>query len=375
MAKEFGVALRTVQRWVLRAGSERIDRVAWGDLPRGGRRKRVATSLRMENLILRIRKQLREKSDLGDHGAVMIQSVLKERGLKKIPSLRTIGRILLRRGALDGRRRVRRPPPPKGWYLPRVAARLADIDCFDFIEDLRLRGGIGVNILTGISLHAGLCASWVRSAWTAKATAQSLIAHWRAHGLPEYAQFDNDTIFCGARQFRDSFGRVIRLCLQLGVTPVFAPPHETGFQAVIESFNGRWQEKVWQRFMHDDHEAIQACADRFTFAACLRAAPRIDAAPARRPFPKNWKPDYQLPLQGTVIYLRRTNHRGQVEVQRRNYLIDPLWPHRLVRAEVDLTNHQIRFYRLRRRHPDDQPLIDTVKYVPPRKRFRADDRH
>jgi hypothetical protein len=313
VAKKFGVALRTVQRWVQRAANDRIDRVAWLDRPRGGRRKTVATSLRIENLILRIRKQLREKSDLGDHGAVMIQLVLKERGLKKIPSVRTIGRILLRRGALDGRRRVRRPPPAKGWYIPRVAAKRADVDCFDFIEDLHLRGGADVNIMTAISLHTGLCASWVRSSWTAKVTAETLIAHWRAHGLPQYAQFDNDTIFCGARQFPDSFGRVIRLCLQLKVIPVFAPPHETGFQAVIESFNGRWQQKVWQRFMHTDHDAIQACADRFTFAARQRAAPRIDAGPARRPFPKNWKPDYQRPSKAlsSICVVRTTVVRSR----------------------------------------------------------------
>jgi hypothetical protein len=329
----------------------------------------------MENLILRIRKHLRTKSDLGEFGAAAIQRTLQERGLKKIPAVRTIGRIVLRRGALDGRQRIRRPPPPKGWYLPRVVARKAELDSFDFVEDLALRGGADVNILTGISLHGGLCGSWVRSCWTAKVTAQTLIAHWRECGLPEYAQFDNDTIFCGARQFRDSFGRVIRLCLQLGVTPVFAPPHETGFQSVIESFNGRWQQKVWQRFYHDDLDAIQACSDRFTLAARRRAAPRIDAAPPRRVFPKNWRPDYQAPLQGTVIYLRRTNARGEVEVQRRKYLLDSLWPHRLVRAEVDLSNHQIRFYRLRRRQHDQQPLITTVEYTPPTKRFRADDPH
>jgi hypothetical protein len=329
----------------------------------------------MENLILSVRKQLKDKSDLGEFGAVAVHCALTERGLKKIPSVRTIGRVLLRRGALDGRQRVRRLPPPKGWYLPRVAAKLAELDCFDFVEDLTLRGGAEVNILTGISLHGGLCDARVRPAWTAKFTAQALIAHWRGHGLPDYVQFDNDTIFCGARQFRDSYGRIIRLCLQLGVTPVFVPPHETGFQAVIESFNGRWHLRVWQRFFHVDHAAIQACSDRFTLAARQRAAPRIEAAPARHPFPKNWKPDYQRPLQGTVIYIRRTNHRGEIEVQRRHYSLDPLWSHRLVRAEVDLTNHEIRFYRLRRREPNDQPLIKTVKYIPPKKRFRGDDLH
>ena len=329
----------------------------------------------MENLILRIRKYLLEKSDLGEFGAVAIRRALTERGLKKIPSLRTIGRVLLRRGALDGRQRVRRPPPPKGWYLPRVAARLAELDCFDFVEDLRLQGGAPVNILTAISLHGGLCGAWVRPSWTAVFTAQTLIEHWREHGLPDYAQFDNDTIFCGARQFRDSFGRVIRLCLQLGVIPVFTPPHETGFQALIENFNGRWQVRVWQRFFHLDHQAIQDCSDRFTRAMCRRAAPRADAAPRRRPFPIRWKPNYQLPLQGTVIYLRRTNDRAQVEVQRRSYLVDPLWTHRLVRAEVDLSNHDIRFYRLRRREPPHQPIVHTANYNPVHKRFRADDPH
>ena len=337
--------------------------------------RKLATSARMENLILKTRKQLRDESDLGEYGAAAIHRALVEHGSKKIPSLRTIGRILLRRGALDGRRRVRRPPPPKGWYLPPVAARQAELDCFDFIEDLHLRGGAPVNILTGISLHGGLCGAWVQPGWTAKITAETLIGYWREHGLPDYAQFDNDTIFCGARQFRDSFGRVIRLCLQLGVTPVFTPPHETGFQALIENFNGRWQVRVWFRFHHENYAAIQARSDRFTCALRHRAAPRIEAAPPRRPFPVNWKPDYQRPLEGTVIYLRRTNERGHVEVQRRNYLIDPLWTNRLVRAEVDLSNHEIRFYRLRRRQPDDQPLCQTVAYTPPKKRFRADDSH
>jgi hypothetical protein len=326
-------------------------------------------------MILQLRKQLRDQSDLGEFGAAAIHRALVERGLKKIPSLRTIGRVLLRRGALDGRRRVRRPPPPKGWYLPPVVARQAELDSFDFIVDLRLRGGAPVNILTGISLHAGLSAAWVRPSWTAKITAEMLIEHWKEHGLPNYAQFDNDTIFCGARQFRDSFGRVIRLCLQLGIIPVFAPPHESGFQALIENFNGRWQVRVWLRFFHEDHQAIQDCSDRFTRAMHQRAAPRIEAAPPRRLFPMMWKPDYQRPLEGTVIYLRRTNDRGEVEVQRRTYLIDPLWNHRLVRAEVDLSNHKIHFYRLRRKEPDDQPLIRTVAYVPPTKRFRADDSH
>lgn len=368
--REYRVSLSTVQYWVARANGQRLDRVDWNDAPRGGRRAACATAPRLENLVLRLRKQLKDSSDLGEFGAAAIHRALQERGIKHIPSVRTIGRILLRRGVLDGRRRVRRPPPPKGWYLPRIAAGKAELDSFDFVEGLVIRGGTDVMVLNALSLHSGLCASWVKSAWTAKFTVETLIAYWREHGLPDYAQFDNDTLFQGGHRWPDSFGRVIRLCLQLDVVPVFAPPRETGFQAAIENYNGRWQQKVWRRFRHDDLDSLQNCSERFVLAARQRAAPRFDSAPRRHPFPEDWTLNLQLPLQGLVVFLRRANDRGEVELLGHRYLVDPLWPHRLVRAEVDLTRKSIRFYRLRRREPDLQPLINTASYQPPNKRFQ-----
>ena len=364
------MSLSTVQYWVRRAGNQRADRVDWDDAPRGGRRAARATPQRIENLVLRTRRQLKVSSDLGEYGAAAIHRVLVERGLKRIPTVRTIGRILLRRGALDGRRRVRRPPPPKGWYLPRVAAHQAELDSFDFVEGLVIRGGIDVMVLNVISLHGGLCGSRVRSAWTARFTVETLVAHWREHGLPEYVQFDNDNLFLGNRIYPDAVGRVIRLCLQLQVTPVFVPLYETGFQAVIENYNGRWQAKVWHRFQFRNLADLSRQSERFVTAARRRAAPRIEAAPPRCPFPEDWKLDLQLPLTGTVVFLRRTDEHGVVEVLLHRYLVDPLWSHRLVRVEVDYSKHEIRFYRLRRTQPAQQPLIMAVPYHPPDKPFR-----
>jgi hypothetical protein len=369
VAERFRVSLRTVQVWVARAGDQRLDRVDWSDRPRGGRRERASTPSRTEDLIVRVRKHLQESSPLGECGAAAIYRELERRQVAAIPSVRTIGRILRRRGVLDGQRRVRRPPPPPGWYLPRVAGRKAELESFDFVEGLVIRGGIDVMVLNGMTIHGGRCSSWVGSSWTAKRAVTTLVAHWRAVGLPGYAQFDNDTIFQGAHQWPDSFGRVTRMCLQLGVVPVFAPPRETGFQAAIESYNGRWQAKVWRRFDHDSLRTLRRHSDRYVTAARVRTAARQDAAPARQPFPADWNLDLQKPLGGTVIFLRRTNQEGAVDLLARSYPVDPGWPHRLVRAEVDLTRGEIRFYRLRRREPKDQPLIRTVPYETPKKRF------
>ncbi len=58
-------------------------------------------------------------------------------------------------------------------------------------------------------------------------------------------------VFKALISLRTPLEESIRLCLSLGVTAVFAPPRETGFQAAVESFNARWQAKVWQRFHFD----------------------------------------------------------------------------------------------------------------------------
>jgi transposase len=370
VARRFGVALATVRLWVARAGSERLDRVDFSARPPGRRQPVNRSSQDLEDLVLTLRRELKDKSDLGEFGARAIRDALKAKGIAPLPSTRTIGRILERRGALDGRRRTRRPAPPPGWYLPELAARRAELDSSDIVEGLVIKGGTPVEVLNAVSLHGGLVASWPMGVVTAVAAVESLVGHWRAVGLPDYAQFDNDTIFQGPHQHKDVVGRVARTCLGLGVVPVFAPPREPGFQAAIENYNGRWQAKVWARFTHESLEGLQDQSARYVTASRLRAAARIEAAPPRRPFPKDWVPDLQAAPRGRIIYLRRTGAAGGVELLGRHFEVDATWPHRLVRAEVDLDADRIRFYALRRRDPGHQPLLREVPYKLPRRRFR-----
>jgi len=42
--------------------------------------------------------------------------------------------------------------------------------------------------------------------------------------MPDYAQFDNGTVFQGPHQYPDAVGSATRMCLLLGVVPVFALP-------------------------------------------------------------------------------------------------------------------------------------------------------
>jgi hypothetical protein len=368
VARTFHVSLLTVQRWVDRAQDHRLDRVDWADrspIPKTVHR----TPRETENLVLSVRRELKDLSDLGEYGAPAVYRELTDRGYDSVPSVRTIGRIFRRRGVLDGHVRVRRPAPPRGWYLPAVAARDAELDSFDIVEGLVIQGGIEVEILTALSLHGGLPGAWPGPPVTATIVVSALIEHWRTVGLPAYAQFDNDTRFEGAHQFRDSISRVMRLCLSLKVVPVFAPVQEPAFQAGLENFNGRYQVRVWTRFHHENIAALRDRSSRHIAAYRRRAAARIEAAPLRRRFPTDWTLDLQAPVNGQIIFLRRSTEHGSVRLLGRSFTVDSLWCHRLVRCEVDLSAEQIQFYALRRRDPDSQPLLASVPYVPPRKPF------
>jgi len=368
VATRFGVSVSTVSLWVERSAGQRLDQGLFADRKPGRAWNR--TQADREQRLLRTRAWLRDRSVLGEYGADAIQRELCTE--PPLLSRATINRVLKRYGVTDAHRRVRRPPPPRGWYLPEVAAGRAEVDCFDFIEDLKIAEGPLVDVLTGKSLLGTLTDAWVLSQLSAKGAGACLLGRWGRDGLPAYAQYDNGTVFQGAHQFPDAVGRTSRLCLALGVIPVFVPPLEHGMQNTIESFNGLWQAKVWQRHHVANIAELQACSDRYIAAHRARTQTATEAAPARRPMPKDFELNLHAPLTGQMIFIRRTSESGHAYLLGQRFAVSPDWPHRLVRCEVDFDHHCIRCFALRRRTPTEQPLLATIEYHRPDKPFQGE---
>lgn len=364
------MSVSTAAHWVAHARGQRLDRVQFASRKPGRASNRTPAA--MERRVLKVRQELRERSVLGEHGPDAIRRVLQQSlGSAACPARSTVHRILVRHGVLDGARRQRRPAPPKGWYLPNLASANAELDAFDFIEDLKIADGPLVSVLTGTSLHGALVDAWIRERPNAQNTLATLLQRWRLDGLPTYAQFDNDTIFQGAHQWADTVGRISRLCLALQIIPVFAPPREPGFQNAIESFNALWQSKVWQRHRFANLADLSDVSARYIAAYRTKTVARREAAPQRRSFPTHFALDLSAPLRGTMIFLRRTDDIGNTNFLGRSFVVDRQWAHRLVRCEVDFTHDLIRFYALRRREPQAQPLLRELPYLRPHKPFQG----
>jgi hypothetical protein len=352
---------------VQRAGDGPLPTVEWANRSRAPQRVADKTEASLERRICALRKELEKESALGFRGAEVIAEQLREQGLEPVPSVRTIGRILARQGLLDARGRVRRPAPAPGWYLPDLHGGGVELDSFDVIEDLPLEGLC--QVFTTRALFGAAVGAWPAAQTNTTEIVEFMQEHWRGHGLPGFAQFDNDTRFPGGHNHPDVVGRVMRLCLALGVTPVFAPPLQQGFQGMIEHFNGLWQKKVWQRFHHPSLEALVVASHRFTDAYQQRLARQRPDAPARRSFPAGFKLDWQRPLRGQLIYVRQTDEHGKVKLLGHEFLVAATWQHRLVRCEVDLDRHEVRCYQLRRKAPTEQTLLATHEHHLPERRF------
>jgi hypothetical protein len=93
--------------------------------------------------------------------------------------------------------------------------------------------------------------------------ANSLLRCWKAMGLPDFLQIDNELSFRGSNKYPRSFGLVIKLCLHFGVAPVFIPAGEPWRNGVIEKFNDTYNKKFFRRQWFPSYATLKRQSKNF----------------------------------------------------------------------------------------------------------------
>lgn len=187
-------------------------------------------------------------------GAQVIEWELEDLGVKPLPSLRTINRIL-RREDLTHRRTGRYVP--KGREYPKlVGQRVNEVHQTDYVGPCYLNGPVRFYSLNSVDLATGRCAINPVLSKAGQDTVDAIWSSWCRLGVPEHQQVDNEAVFYGSRRHPRGMGNLIRLCLLNGVEPWFIPIGEPWRNGVVEKFNDHYQARFLSKVVMNGVEEL-----------------------------------------------------------------------------------------------------------------------
>ncbi len=173
-------------------------------------------------------------------GAQAIHWEIEDLGVRPLPSIRTINRILSR-NELTHRRTGKYEA--KGTIYPTLPALLPNqTHQADLVGPCYLKGPVrfySLNIVDTATIRCGVHPSLFKSGQT---IFDGLWEAWKRMGIPERIQVDNAMSFFGSPKHPRGMGPLIRLCLHNDVEPWFIPMAEPWRNGMIESFNDRYQQ-------------------------------------------------------------------------------------------------------------------------------------
>lgn len=334
--------------------------------PSGPKSPANRTTSEIEELVQFARHTLYNKELFCGAQAILWQ--LKEWNIEPLPSLRTINRIL-RRHDLTHKRTGRYSPKGVPYPAPE-ATRPNDVHQADFIGPRFFDTG-GANrrfyVLNCVDVKTGRCA--VQAITNGKSDANKAFWKiWRRLGLPKYLQVDNEMTFRGSPKAPRSLGPLIRLCLPMGIEPVFIPVREPWRNGVIEKFQEFWDQGVWRKqkilnaaALHKENLAFEKKHNRSWRYSKLDGKTPLQAlanANVRLTYPETPAQPKDFPGRlesGRYHLIRFIRSDGKLDVFGEKFHVDPDLYYEYVWATIDIEKQ-----RLYLKHDGEQ--VDDWKY-------------
>lgn len=344
------VILKIVLRsraWLCKC-KKRYRRYGWKGLQsqsRKPKRSAHAYSSTIRRLVVQAYRRV-QKRPWGLRGVGAVRRELRVTfRLRPTPSTSTIKRVLRERGIVKRQQPSKREPfYPKPRPTPSYT-----IHAMDWTERF-LRGGKKVFAFHTFDLETRACKQTIFADKTTASVIHHLKNVWKTRGIPQALQMDNDAAFYGSRKVPHLFGRIIRLCLYVGLEPIFIPVGEAERNGDVEQVHRTWDKAVWQQVRFDSVQAAQDFTPQFEQwymneyeppklkgqtsheAQCEHPRSRLTATLCRT------IPDTLPIIAGRIHFIRRVSANGTIEVLNEQWHISKrlageyvwatLWTHR-----------------------------------------------
>jgi hypothetical protein len=174
-------------------------------------------------------------------GARTIQKEWRRRYPEPAPSLRTLQRVLKRHPLT-----TQAPKPCRHAYRPHPDAPFPDAVHATAIITRWITGGEVVQTFNSVDVYRNDVSSTSHTTQTAVAACEHSLQTWQQLGIPDVAQFDNESAFSGGHH-PWVLGKVVRLCLSMGIEVLFIPLGEADYNSPVETFNHLWAQPFWGR--------------------------------------------------------------------------------------------------------------------------------
>lgn len=197
--------------------------------------------------------------------------------------------------------------------------------------------------------------------------ASSLLRCWKAVGLPDFLQLDNELSFRGSNRHPRSPGLVIRLCLHFGVQPVFIPIGEPWRNGVIEKFNDTYNRKFFRRQWFASYSMLKRQSKNFQRFhnkhhrySCLKGKTPLEVIQKDTFKPVklggNTKlPDLDTVPDGNIILIRFIRSDRILDIFGEKFKVSKTLVYSYVKAVIVTKIHTLQLYL-------GEELVDTFDY-------------
>jgi putative transposase len=300
-----------------------------------------------ERMVCEVRKRLLG-TRYSQRGVLAIQWQLEQLGLRPVPPVWTINRILKRNGL------VSKPVyTPRGTPYPTPdAVGPGDVQQLDVVGPRHLTGGgrfYGIHVIDVCSNAVALAVAAVQNS---AAIAQAIVAAWQRLGVPRMLQVDNGLAFRGSNRYPRSFGLVLRLSLYLGVEVVFIPEGEPWRNGVVERFNDVYDKLFFRPTRFADVADLgrellifeQFHNRSHHYAKLAGQTPGdVHGREARNLLPPDFDTTALSWRDGRVSFIRLTDRHGTVRISGERFAVDSGLVHEYIKGTVDTGRQTLEF--------------------------------
>jgi hypothetical protein len=350
IALSAGKSRKWVHHWIKRYKSNPAVINWFEDESKAPKKVNSTLDAEIEKQILFIRKELMNEK-MAQIGAISIQYECERRGIKPVPAIWTINRVIAKYG-LNKQTSVHKTPkdyPELFWHTHQM----------DLVGPRYIKGDGKFYSVNLIDITTRSCFVKAVRTKSSEGIVQTIASFWQTHGMPDALQMDNELAFRGSNRYPRSFGSVVRFALSQGVAPVFIPVSEPWRNGIIEKFNHTYQKRFLQTQTFKSLENLSVHEQSFIdfhnshhrYSSQGHKTPDEASALLLPPVYYNgtvhlpaFKPgtDLKIPLtKGCVYYIRFIRSDLKLYLSNEAFTLKPELKYSYVVAEINIDNHSL----------------------------------